>query len=399
MKKYHQLILLVISVISLSLFLIYRHEYNRLHYVLEVFNFFGQPCNISNLQQTEDILSHHDWGPRPIWQEYDTGYVYSAFLTKKNEAKALAVLTDDKQVAPHNCYFWFEDKKKPTIGKFRFSKLGNDEGAHLNLYSFICESGATEHLPFAVSFSNKVKKENDLKKVMLGNSIKHQIYVNTTICVSPSVYSKKRLLEFLSYHKLIGVDSFIFYNRDIPHRLVKILTNLSTRLGFHFAFLPWNFPRTDGTITRTIVENDCLLRTYQQNIYAVTLEINEYIVPGEVYSFNALISKIHTISERISIPVQRFCISSGSESSKPISMMNTDVTEDFTYNNVRYVYRNDQRKEDTSTQSLGAQFLAIHKYIRCSTSPSKTFSDKTILRYSTDLSRSTLFQLYLHSQI
>ncbi|KAJ3648819.1 hypothetical protein Zmor_020592 [Zophobas morio] len=397
MKKYHQLMLLIISVISLSLFLIYRHEYNRLHYVLEVFNFFGQPCNISNLHQTEKILSHHDWGPAPAWQEHESGYTYSAFLTRQNEAKALTLLSDEKMV-PRNCYFWFEDKKKPVIGKFKFSKVMNDDNIRLNLYFYICEMTNSEHVPYAVSFSFKIKKDSELKKIMLANSFKHRISNNATICVSPSIYSKKRFVEFLSYHKLIGIDSFIFYNRDIPHRLVKIISNLSTRLGLEVAFLPWNFPKGDTFITRLAVENDCLLRTFDQSLYAVTLELNEYIVPLHVYSFNTLIKSINTNSERISLPIEKFCISS-TETSRPISMVNTDVAEDYNYNIVRYIYRNNMRKDDISTYAVDKGLASIHKYVKCSVEPFRTRQDKSILKFSTDLTRSTLFQLLTHNQI
>jgi hypothetical protein len=397
MKKYHQLLLLIISVVSLSLFLIYRHEYNRLHYVLEVFNFFGQPCNISNLQQTENILSHHDWGPSPVWQEHESGYIYSAFLTRQNEAKALTLLSDEKLV-PRNCYFWFEDKKKPVIGKFKFSKVMNDENVRLNLYFYICGMSKSEHVPYAVSFSYKVKKDSELKKIMLTNSFKHQININSTVCVSPSIYSKRRLIEFLSYHKLIGIDSFIFYNRDIPHRLVKIITNLSMRLGLQATFLPWNFPKGDSMITRITVENDCLLRTFGQSLYVVTLELNEYIVPSHVYGFDTMMKNIDTNSGRVSLPVQKFCIAN-TETTKPISMVNINVSDDYKYSIVRYVYKNNERKEDLSTYAVAPGFASIHKYVKCPLESSKIHQDKTILKFSTDLTRSTLFQLLLHDQI
>ncbi|XP_044264736.1 uncharacterized protein LOC123011395 [Tribolium madens] len=397
MKKYHQLMLLIISIVSLSLFLIYRHEYNRLHYVLEVFNFFGQPCNISDLQQTENILSHHDWGPSPVWQEHESGYIYSAFLTRQNEAKALTLLSDEKLV-PRNCYFWFEDKKKAIIGKFKFSKVMSDENVRLNLYFYICEMSNSEHVPYAVSFSYKTRKDSELKKIMLTNSFNHQVHINTTICVSPSIYSKRRLVEFISYHKLIGIDSFIFYNRDVPHRLVKIITNLSTRLGLQATFLPWNFPKGDSLVTRSIVENDCLLRTFGQTLYAVTLELNEYIVPLRSYSFNNFLKNVDSESGRMSLPVQKFCIEN-TDTAKPISMVNTDVSDDFNYNIVRYVYKNNQRKEDLSTHVVDKGYATIHKYVRCSFEPSKTRKDKSILKFSTDLTRATLFQLLLHNQI
>lgn len=41
MRKYQQLLLLLVSIISVTVLLIYKSENNRLKYVLEVVNFFG----------------------------------------------------------------------------------------------------------------------------------------------------------------------------------------------------------------------------------------------------------------------------------------------------------------------------------------------------------------------
>lgn len=388
---------MIISAVSLTLFLIYRHEYNRLHYVLEVFNFFGQPCNVSDLQQTENILSHHDWGPIPAWQETEGSYIYSAFLTRQNEVKALSLISDENTV-PRNCYFWFEDKKKPVIGKFKYSKVATDG---FNVYFFICQmpnNSEHNHVPYAVSFSYKIKKENELKKIMLTNSVNHQAHINTTVCISPSIYSKRRLIEFINYHKLVGIDSFIFYNRDIPHRLVKILSNLSTRLGLQVTFFPWNYPKIENPTTRLIIENDCLLRTSGQSFYAITLELNEYIVPSHVYNFNMLMEIFNTSSHRLSLPVQKFCIES-TETTKPISVSNTRSVNDYNSNVVRYVYQNVKKLDGVTTYIMDKGYASIHKYLKCSTPPPKTSSDKSILKFSQDLTRSTLFQLLLHNQI
>nr|CAI5868865.1 unnamed protein product [Callosobruchus analis] len=397
MKKYNQLLLLIVSIISLSLFLIYRHEYNRLHYVLEVFNFFGQPCNFSDLQKADTILNQHDWGPQPVWQENENGYVYSAFLTGKIEVKAIALQTDIKYL-PRNCFLWFEDKKKAVPGKFKFSKIGNDETTVLTAYFYMCSIPNIENVPYAVSFSHKIKRDNELKKVMLTNTLDHKLNVNTTICVSPSVFSKKRFIEFISFHKLLGIDSFIFYDRDIPHRLSKLIMNLSKRLSMQASFLPWNYPKLESSLIRIIIENDCLLRTFGQSKYVITLEINEYIVPTGADSFDSLIREFNSDFHRLSLPVQKFCINNVNIN-KPIALQNFEVANDFNYNVVRNIHRNINNDNIISTNAISKALASIHKYVKCNLEPLNTSTDKSMLKFSTDFIRSTLVQLLIHEQV
>ncbi|KAF2893888.1 hypothetical protein ILUMI_12281 [Ignelater luminosus] len=395
MKKYQQLLLFIISVVSLSLLLIYRHEYNRLHYVLEVFNFFGQPCNFSDLQFTEHVLGHHDWGVEPSWQENENIYIYSAFWSKKQEAKVIVIHTEQSDVA-RNCYLWFEDKHKPIIGKFKYSKIESDALNGQFAYFYYCVFTSTELAPYAVSFSSTNKKSNKLKKILLTIVKPHKRSINTTICVSPTEFNKSYFVEFLSYHKLIGVDNFIFYGNSIPHRLSKIITNLSNRIGIKITFLAWNYPKTEGALIRTIIENDCLLRTMESSKNVITLELDEYIVPSQHYSLNDIISNYES-KERLSLPVQRFCIKTTNRR-KPIALQNTEVTYDND-TTVRYIYLNNQEDNVVATQAIPKGVASIHKYLMCQKKSVRVYNDNSILKFSTDLLRSTLVQLNLHDHI
>ncbi|CAH0550719.1 unnamed protein product [Brassicogethes aeneus] len=397
MKKYHQLLLLITSLISISLFLIYRHEYNRLHYVLEVFNFFGHPCNFTELQRSDNVLAQHDWGPIPVWQETETGYIYSAFITGKGEVRAIALQSDTK-IVPRNCYFWFEEKKKPVVGKFKFSKVTNDEAAVLNSYFYNCNLVNIELVPYAISFSFKSKRENDMKKIMLTNTLDHSLTINTTICVTPSMYSKKRLFEFVSYHKLIGFDNFIFYHRDIPHRISKFMANVANRLDIKVSFLPFNYPKGDSPQIRLLVENECNLRTLGQTKYVVTLETNEYIVPRNALTITSFLRNVDEDSKRFSLPVQKFCIDN-LDLKKPIALQSFDVSDDYNYNVVRYIYKNTKIDDVVTTNAIDKTLASIHKYVRCSLSPQKSHTDKTMMKFYTDFYRSTLVQLLIHDQI
>lgn len=397
MKKYHQLLLLALSVTSLTLFLVYRHEYNRLHYVLEVFNFFGQPCNFSDLQKTDILFSQKDWGAEPVWQEIEDGYVYSAFLIGKTEVKAIGLLNEGNNV-PRNCYLWFEEKKKALPGRFKYSKISYDEHTGVTAYFYSCSQSSVESIPYAVSFSFRTRKDGDMKKILLTSPAEHTLSANTTICVSPSVYSKRRFVEFISFHKLLGIDSFIFYNRDVPHRMTKLIRNLSNRLSINVAFLSWNYPKLDTSLTRLIIENDCMMRTFGQSKFVMTLEINEYLVPTKETTFFNFLKDFPDDFHRLSLAVQKFCISSAS-TSKPIALQNFEVSNDYNFNVVRYLKRNVKSENVVSTNVVDKSDASIHKYIKCAVDPPKTIYDNTMMKYTTDFVRSTLVQLLIHDQL
>ncbi|KAK4884046.1 hypothetical protein RN001_000317 [Aquatica leii] len=394
MKKYHQLLLFVTTVISLSLLLVYRHQYNRLHYVLEVFNFFGHPCNISNLEHTDSIGGYQDWGVEPIWQQSENIYIYSAFWSK-NEARAI-VLHSEQSEPIRNCYLWYEDKEKPLIGKFKYTKIHTDKVILPIAYFYYCTL-TQDHQPYAVSFSTKAKKDN--KKILLTIQSDHHNKKNTTICVAPTKFDKSYLVEFLSFHKLVGVNDFIFYQNDIPHRLAKILSNLSARLNIKVRFFPWNYPKTEGSLSRLVVESDCILRTTGISNTSITLQMNEFIVPsGPLISFTESFNKGDgSVPERISLPVQTFCVEN-TQRRKPIVLQNTDVS----YNNdndVQYVYRPRRQESTVVTHALAKDVISIHKYTKCLEKPARAYRDNSILRFSMDLTRSTLVQLFLSGHL
>lgn len=397
MKKYRQLLLLIITVVSVSLLLVYRHEYNRLHYVLEVFNFFGKPCNISSIETSENILGYHDWGPDALWQENENIYIYSAFLSKQSEAQAIVLHIGNTEVAK-SCFLWFEDKEKPIPGKFRYTEIEKDKENGQVAYFYYCSLTTTKHEPYAVSFTVKNKKLHELKKIHLTKSRAHTQKVNTVICVSPTSFNKSFFVEFLSYHKLVGIDNFIFYQSNIPYRLIKIVRNLSNRLGINAYFRFWNYPKTEGILTRSIVEKDCTLRTANYSDNSITLELNEFIVPsGHRISFNETFNANQKMPNRISLPVQIFCIDN-THKRKPITVQNIDVN----YNNdnkVQYVYRNYGESSIVVTHAVVKDVISIHKYVKCTQKPVRVYRDGSMLKFSVDLTRSTLVQLYLHNDL
>lgn len=91
MRKYQQLLLIVISLISVTVLIAYRSENERLNHVLSVVNFFGQrdsiDLNLVKIENYSNFTYRFDF-PLPTWTHLGNEFHgYSAFW-KKNDLKA-----------------------------------------------------------------------------------------------------------------------------------------------------------------------------------------------------------------------------------------------------------------------------------------------------------------------
>ncbi|XP_049825121.1 uncharacterized protein LOC126266006 [Aethina tumida] len=389
MKKYHQLFLLIVSISSLSLFLIYRHEYNRLHYILEVFNFFGQPCNFSQLQKSSGILMEHDWGPKPYFQQDEAGLVYSSFLLDK-QVKTLLLVNDERKIAK-GCFLWLENRKKPILGLFSYQKVGTDN----NLYAYNCKFDSLNNNfddLYAVSYSFRLKNFNNLTKIQIVvNNDNERFVFNATICVLPNVYSKKKLVEFLSFHKIIGVDSFIVYDKEIPYKLVKFITNLNMNVSF-FKF---NIGANNNNVVKSLIETDCFYRTKKKSKFVAVLELNEYLTVKNNNNNNNYINKIQDVSfnnkDKTVVTVQKICLDF--INNKPIVLENFQVNDDFVATKIIYNNYNDKNVD------FNKNTVVINKYVKCNLEPKNSHTDRFMQIFTDDLYGSVLVQLLIKQQI
>ena len=91
MRKYQQLLLVIISLISVCILLMYRSENSKLKYVLEYVNFFGRSDSVDLMVLRsgggEDNQHVYD-DPLPMWTRLgDDFHGYSSFW-RKNEFAA-----------------------------------------------------------------------------------------------------------------------------------------------------------------------------------------------------------------------------------------------------------------------------------------------------------------------
>lgn len=100
MRKYQQLLLVLVSVLSVTILIVYKSENERLNHVLNVVNFFGQRdsinLNLVKIENYSNFTYRFDY-PLPTWSFLGGEFhAYSAFWKKNDlvaggEAIALAI--------------------------------------------------------------------------------------------------------------------------------------------------------------------------------------------------------------------------------------------------------------------------------------------------------------------
>jgi hypothetical protein len=134
MRKYYRLILLVFLFVSTIALLFYWHEYNRLRYVLEVLNFFGQPPEVS--VTSDCVLNTSLFSPAenvtipdsvlPVWHRLGNDlFVFSAFwevVGKKEHVKAIGVARYAATLKL-GCRLWYEGQEFSSEGRITHSVI------------------------------------------------------------------------------------------------------------------------------------------------------------------------------------------------------------------------------------------------------------------------------------
>lgn len=94
MRKYQQLLLVLISVISVSILIVYKSENERLNHVLNVINFFGQKdaINLVKIENYSNFSYRFDY-PLPNWVNLNNDFHgYSSFWRKNDLIKGGEVI-------------------------------------------------------------------------------------------------------------------------------------------------------------------------------------------------------------------------------------------------------------------------------------------------------------------
>ncbi|XP_026686560.1 uncharacterized protein LOC103519174 [Diaphorina citri] len=224
MRKYQQLLLIIISVISIISLVQYRNEYLRLRYVLQVLNFFGSPNNIidnncislneSFVNSEANFYKYSD--PSPLWFNFEKHYLYSAFWEIKDPdsgRKAVKILAvgEESSFRNYQCRIWFDEGNtvKSKDGEFTYQMVSRSSSSEVFYYLYCEAPPVTEFdgFPYGVLLTS----DSGVKRFVPIFVQPHD--TNTIVaCVKPDLTAlpKFSIVEFMIYYNIIGVQVSVY---------------------------------------------------------------------------------------------------------------------------------------------------------------------------------------------
>ncbi|GFT65553.1 glycosyltransferase family 92 protein [Nephila pilipes] len=124
------------------------------------------------------------------------------------------------------------------------------------------------------------------------------------VCVKPLHYFYDRatwLMEFIEFHRILGVEHFFFYNHTVGPTVDALLRYYMSQNIV--TVLPWSLPilsqkeiRTEAIFSSL---NDCVFRTMYLFHYVILLDFDEYIIPREHESYLDMIKQLEEDNKQI----------------------------------------------------------------------------------------------------
>ncbi len=163
-----------------------------------------------------------------------------------------------------------------------------------SVYIYLCIiSNYTNNL---ISFSLVREKNEKPNKFKLPNQDDDGIAMNTFIvCVSPlynNFNNAAKFVEFIEFHRHIGVQKFIFYVSNVGSIVQRYLTYYKN-INIADIFV-WNLPTgVDAHYHAQLAAlNDCLYRYRSKAKYIISLDFDEILVPVRHKHLNHLIENM-----------------------------------------------------------------------------------------------------------
>ncbi|GAB0098230.1 uncharacterized protein DMENIID0001_139410 [Sergentomyia squamirostris] len=399
MRKYQQLVLVVISIISVTVLLMYRNENSKLKYILEVVNFFGR-TDAATLVRIENSTTFTHFttdfaSPLPLWTRLGNEFhAYSAFWSKSNFVAGGEVVTLvvglRQAIVNFRCQLQFPGHPTLVMGKFEFTRQEQSsneitEGGveEFVLYRFLCKTTRDFGTPDNIVIINSTSNAQHILPIRSSKNTTLTQRPSMVACVdmvTPSLskidqVSDSDILQYFIHHQIIGIDEFIVYDQ---YHITGHIRELLYRHGIKISILPYNFPfaLTSNTQNRPFLEMDCILRTNNYAKYALLASINEYLYPTTSLKkskslFKALASSIEDIY-RFEVTTKTVCTE---ENVKILAENhNYDPHAKTTYPFV--IYHVDSRTVDSGKLlDLDPHVAIVHRYERCSNKASRNLID------------------------
>lgn len=321
MKKYTQLVLIVICIFSVLALLICERRYANMKVILEVMDVFEtKEAAVKCDRQIEQLRrSQLDSGGAltpvifPVWREVFATegwslFVYAAYWDVAedgaNVSRIVAVVERD---LPDDltCLLWFDGVHHVRSDSFAVTTLSTaaaSEDASTSAVLLECAVRDVSIEPVAVSFSwTSASGRADRSQVIPMESTS---LANATrkfsVCVPPlvSTTTPLTLVEFAVYHRHVGVDDFLFYDADSLPDAKRLLAAVPRRTLASVKLLPWDLPRRFSNVSESARIADCLLRTKRRARNVLFLQTNQFVSLTAAKDLDQLARGLNFLSSR-----------------------------------------------------------------------------------------------------
>lgn len=390
MRKYQQLVLVVIAIISFTVLCVYKFENNRLRDVLDVVNFFGR--NDADIRIEADNYTFYTSQfnfetPLPVWQRIGNNfYSYSTFFQKNllSVGGSVVSLVVGSKNEPVNfkCDIKFSDNTvvKGKFGFFRVETTSaetNIDKEDFFIYKFICKyTRDFGIIPKDIIYSH-IKIDSNSHKLPIRHISSKDVKAKLlfTVCLDLNEYDSKlsnsnfinttTILQYFLHYKIIGVDEFLLYSTNYVDHHIK---NILIKYGIKFNILPFNFPfdMIDKQKIFKIIEMDCLLRNINLSKYTIITKLNNYLYPNTklTNSNNILkiISKNSNDITRYEVDQKSICI----DERKRIFSDNLSYNVNLRNAHKFFIYKPENYKNEyVKSIKLDETKMTLHNYVYC----------------------------------
>ena len=323
MKKFHQLLLLLLSGVSLLCFVFYKHEYDRLRKVMEVLDMFGSTVT-EDVKNSEQYLNKSVNTRTDFWHRYADGfYVYSAFKVSNEKdwsMNSIAVVSKDSQssalMKDSLCAIITGDAVEEKFeGTIEWKEISTNN-VYLT-YSLTCnvpEIRGDSHL-----FSLYDTKSNQLNFPLHLSSLDTRDQL-TTLCTvsSQPLWKPNQLMKFINYYTTLGIDNFYLYHQGVSDQIISVLNEFIIQADGSVAIhlLTWNQPFSQSTIDLSLVQSECDLRHSTKAGPVVTVHMGHYLVASgksKIADFLKMYTKGPEWTHQISLTFDSVCYNFSSQ--------------------------------------------------------------------------------------
>ncbi|KAM7286751.1 uncharacterized protein LOC115328520 [Ixodes scapularis] len=305
MKKYTQLALIVICIVSVLALLVCERRYANMKVILEVMDVFETKDSAVKCERQIEALRKSHFGSLssttpaifPVWKEVLGGAfsVYSAFWDCESEQNASRVVIAFENSLPPElrCFIWFDHRHHVEADSVDVQVLDVQGTSSTAVLECLVRNVSLE--PLGVSFSTADRSV--MSHIISLQPTSGNATSNFSVCVPPlaSSVTPLALAEFSIYHRHIGVEDFVFFDGDALPNAKRLLAAVPATTYATLTILPWNVPAKFVDVAESARIADCLLRTKRRSRNTVFLDTNQFVSLYQAKDLNQLSRGLSTL--------------------------------------------------------------------------------------------------------